>query len=771
MRSLRTGIVIFILVLFSPFANGQQCSYFISGKVTDTSGLPISKAQVSITNKQVITDKLGKYIITNICPGDYVISCTTDSGLSLSKLIKVNGDVQLNFILQGVTNDLKEVVVNGQKEKELGTLNTVGLNNRQYFEATGKTLAESLKNIPGLNSIQTGPSISKPVIHGLHSNRVLILNNGIRQEGQQWGSEHAPEIDPFTASHISVVEGAASIRYGSDALAGVVILEPAQLPLNKKIGGDVNLVGASNGRMGAASGMLEGAADKQLEGLQWRLQGTLKRAGNFKTASYYLKNTGLAEDDYSGTLAYRKKNYGFNAYYSRYNSKMGIFEGSHVGNINDLYAAFARSKPITASYFSYKIDRSYQQVTHDLLKLSTYYLFKNQGKAEIIYARQSDLRNEYDIELPYSNDPAVLNAPQISFKIKTHTLDALYYQPVKNNFSGTWGLNGITQGNVFRGIRYLVPNFRNYGTGIFGIEKYNKDKWTVEAGLRYDYRWLRVYRRNDNSLFVYNNTHTYQNVTASIGSTFQATEHFSISANTGTAWRAPSVNELYIKGIHLSAASYEVGDSTLKSERSFNTSVSFKYNTEKLFAQINIYDNEINNFIYARPSLQPITLVSGTYPMFTYTQADVRLRGLDAEIDYTFLKKLTLISKTSLVRAFNKTIHDYLVFMPADRFDNALKYSWVSGKKIKQPYISLQYVKVSRQNRVPPNSDYVAPPPGYGLLNSSMGCDLQAGKHFLNINFSVDNLTNVAYRDYLNRYRYYADDLGVSFVLRTKLSF
>jgi iron complex outermembrane receptor protein len=762
MISLRTGVPVLFLILFSQYVYSQQCNYSITGKITGKSGLGLPGARISIAgNKQVIADRNGGYTINNICAGDYIISCVIDTGLPVTKTVKVAGNIQLDFVLQELSTDLKEVVISSTREKELSTLNTVGLNNKQLFQSTGKTLGESLKSIPGLNSIQTGPSISKPVIHGLHSNRVLILNNGIRQEGQQWGSEHAPEIDPFTAAHVSVIEGAASIRYGSDALAGVVILEPAALPTDKKIGGDVNLVGASNGRMGAVSGMLDGAVD----GFQWRAQGTLKRAGNFKTADYYLKNTGIAEDDYSGTLAYHKTNYGFNAFYSRYHSKMGIFDGSHVGNIQDLYAAFNRPKPITASYFSYKINRSYQQVTHDLLKLNSYYQFKNQGKMEIIYARQTDLRNEYDIDLPYSDDPAVLAAPQISFKIKTHTLDLLYHQPDKNNFSGTWGMSGITQGNVFKGIRYLVPNFRNYGAGIYGIEKYTKDKWTLEAGLRYDYRWLKVYRRNDNSLFVYNNTSIYQNVTASIGATWHATEHFSVSANTGTAWRAPSVNELYIKGIHLSAASYELGDSTLRSERSFNTSISFKYNTEKLFAQLNIYDNEINNFIYAKPSLQPITLVSGTYPMFTYTQANVRLRGLDAEADYTFLKNFTLISKTSLVRAFNKSIHDYLVFMPADRFDNALKYTWLSK------YVSLQYVKVSRQTRVPPNSDYVAPPPGYGLLNSSFGMDLQAGKHILNIDFSVDNLTNVAYRDYLNRFRYYADDLGISFVLRTKLTF
>ena len=280
-----------------------------------------------------------------------------------------------------------------------------------------------------------------------------------------------------------------------------------------------------------------------------------------------------------------------------------------------------------------------------------------------------------------------------------------------------------------------------------------------------------MYRRNDNSLDVYHETHTYNNATASVGATWQATPGFSVSANTGTAWRTPSVSELYIKGIHLSAASYELGDSTLKSERSLNTNLSFKYTSARLFAQVNLYDNEINNYIYAKPALQGITLVSGTYPVFNYTQANVRLRGLDAEINYTFLTSFTIIAKAAIVRGFNKSIHDYLVFMPADRLDNTIRYKLPDSKHFLQNYVSLQYVHVATKTRVPPNSDHVAPPPGYGLLNYSMGTDLPLKKHLLNISFTVENLTNVAYRDYLNRFRYYADDLGINFILRTKMNF
>lgn len=668
---------------------------------------------------------------------------------------------------------LHEVIIQGSgpAAKPIATATQVELKSVQLFQTRGNSLGESLKSIPGLNSIQTGPAVSKPVIHGLHSNRVLILNNGVRQEGQQWGSEHAPEIDPFTADHISIIEGAASIRYGSDAMAGVVLLEPRALPENKLLGGTVDLIGASNGRMGALSATLEGAGTHRLEGLQWRVLGTFKRAGNFRTAHYYMENTGLQEGDYAATLAYHRKQYGLSAYYSSYNTKLGVFSGSHVGNLQDLDSAFARPRPITPSYFSYRIGRSYQVVHHDLFKANGYYNFNNGGKMELVFARQKDLRQEYDVDYPYSSDPAVLNAPQISFQIITHTADLLYHTPDKGPFHTLLGLSGSTQGNVFSGLRYLVPNFRNYSGGVYAIEKYTHGKLTLEAGLRYDYRWLRVYRRDETTLYLYQNTHTYANATATGGATYQLGGRFSVNANIGTAWRAPSVNELYINGIHLSAASYERGDSTLQSERSINTTLSFKYTAPRLFVQVNLYNNQINHYIYAKPLLQSIHIISGTYPLFQYTQQDVRLRGVDAEADWDFTKHFTLVSKAAVVRGFNKSIHDWLVFMPADHFDNQLQYHFTSGNTWLQPYVSLQYAYTARQSRVPPNSDYVAPPAAYGLWNASLGSDIAIGKRTLRADLTVNNLTNVAYRDYLNRFRYYTDDLGASIVLRLSTSF
>lgn len=780
-----------MLTLWAAVQTNAQCGAKVSGHILRTGSqekLPGVTLFIKETGRYILSDSTGAYKVDSLCPGTYTLVLTATGYEPYESHIVVDGagagkgrragkggstdntrDVHRDLWLHPDTRQLQTVQVLGEKKTDIHTAATAQLSGQQLFQASGQTLGESLKSVPGLNSIQTGPSISKPVIHGLHSNRILILNNGVRQEGQQWGTEHAPEIDPFIADRITIIKGAASVRYGSDALVGVLLVEPRGLHPEKDLEGEANMVAGTNGRSGGMSALFQGKGP--FDGFSWRAQGTLKKAGNFSTAHYYLKNTGLEEEDFSLTAGYKKGHFGTEAYYSQFHNKVGIFEGSHVGNVADLDSAFKRSRPITPSYFSYDIARTYQQITHKLLKVSSSYTFHNGGKIEAQFSDQRNKRDEYDIDLPYSTDPNILKMPQISFQIGTQSLDLLYHAPARHNFSGMYGISGFTQGNVFRGIRYLVPNFRNYNGGAFAIERWSKDKLTLEAGVRYDYRWLRVYRINNTTLATYHNTSTYQNVTGTIGASYRVNDKLSFTANIGTAWRAPSVNELYIDGIHLSAASYEKGDSSLRSERSYDFTVSGKYESERFLADITLYDNIINDFIYARPSLTPITLISGTYPLFNYTQANVNLKGADAELRYKLLRRLSLDSKISLVRGWNKSIHDWLIFMPADRFDNSIRLDLGGWGATRGWYISTGLLTVLKQTRTPPNSDYVPPPNGYTLLNASLGFEWPWKKQQLNIDLAGYNLTNVAYRDYLNKFRYYADDLGINVVLRARLRF
>ena len=128
----------------------------------------------------------------------------------------------------------------------------------------------------------------------------------MRLEGQQWGSEHAPEIDPFMAQKLSVIKGASSLQYGSDAIGGVILVEPNHLPSTPGIGGEFNFAGYSNNAEGNFSATLEGNHAK-VPALSWRVQGTYKRGGNVRSPNYWQKNTGVEEGDFSATLGWKKE--------------------------------------------------------------------------------------------------------------------------------------------------------------------------------------------------------------------------------------------------------------------------------------------------------------------------------------------------------------------------------------------------------------------------------------------------------------------------------
>jgi len=773
------GVLVLLLVC-SAQAQKTGCGLTLRGRIAgaDSSGLGGIQAaiQVAKTNNGTITDSAGGFLFTNLCPGKLEIIITSLGYRTVDTVVRIKQNAQIGFTLVPAPKQLSNVTVTGEviHRDQISTAVKTTLTGQALQETRGLSLGESLKGITGVNSLQTGPSISKPIIHGLYSNRILIMNNGIRQEGQNWGNDHAPEIDPFIATKVTVVKGAASIRYGSDAIGGVILLDPKDMSRQPgTTDGEVNLVGMSNGQVGVASAMLEGAAGGKLDGLSWRAQGTVKRAGNAQAATYYMGNTGFMEDDYSGTLQYNKKNFGTELYYSRFDTKIGIASATHIGTLADLYEAFARSEPAVKADFSYDIGRPYQTVNHQLVKASGFINLKDFGKIETTYAFQEDIRKEYDADVSFNDSIARLNLPDLYFKLFTNTADVIWQHPaIKKKIVGSIGVNYITHGNSQQGTGYteLIPNFVDYGGGAFVIEKYEANKWTFEAGVRYDYKWLRAYKVNPTSLAVETPTYNWGNTTVNAGASYRFSQHFSSTFNFGSAWRAPQAIELFANGIHQSAASYERGDSSLQLEKAYNSSLGLKYSDDHFEAELVGYVNYFHDYIYLKPDSVPIVTIQGAFPSFTYTQAPEALfTGFDISLSYNFLNHFTVVSKTSIVRARNLTEHDWLINIPADRFDNSIRYNLRSWGRVNDFFIGISNLAVAKQTRVPPKSDYVPPPAGYILWGVEAGCTVPVHKLPVNISCTVTNLANVSYRDYLNRFRYFLNDLGRNVALRIKV--
>lgn len=759
--------VCLLVIVVHGLALGQDCRLTIKGRILDENSIDALDGANVVwveTEQNVQTDSKGRFVLSNLCAGRVTLAITHIGCETSLFSFQLTNDTSLKVKLNHKEEHLNEVEVLQHRKESHVTQQVEQLEGAALRKLKGLTLGETLRKFPGITTLNTGATIAKPVIHGLHSNRVLILNNGVRQESQQWGTEHAPEIDPFIAKQITVVKGANSLRYGSDAMGGVILIDPAALPSSPGIGGEFNAAVYSNNAEVDLSAMLEGNPAK-VAPLSWRVQGTFRQGGNSRTPNYWLKNTGVQEGNFSVAGGWKKVNYGVEVFYSFFKTQIGIFSAAHFHNLTDLEQAITSTVPRELSGFTYKIDRPYQDILHQLAKTKIYFNTGKAGDMSIVFALQHNKRTEYDKHKPLGDND---NRPGFQFAIQTISADINWeHQPTKG-FSGVIGFNGTTQTNNYS-YGYFIPGFWNFAGGLFAVERWNYRKVELEAGVRLDYRWLQAYlpqnRGGEKPI------RQWLVPSGSIGLDYHITENLKWNINIASAWRAPQVSELYADGVHHGAASFERGNADLKQEMSLDLSTSFQTSFSWLTATVGFYQYFIQDFIYAKPSLTSQLTIRGAYPAFDYTPANVSLTGGDVDLTIKPYRGIELTNRISLLRAWNRTANEWLIMMPPQRFEHGLRYTFRDFKPVKGLYVGASAQIVLQQKLAPKNQDYLPPPSGYWLLNMEAGASFAIRQQFIHLNLVVNNALNTVYRDYLNRFRYFADERGLNVSLKIAVPF
>jgi iron complex outermembrane receptor protein len=744
----------------------------LSGTVRDSvTGKPIEEAVVFVEGLKLGTssDKNGAYRLGHVPTGKQTIICRClGYGVVRVVLTFTEEDAVRDFLLPPNDITLPGVVVSGERQGELPSAgnSVVTLSTADVTKLRGQTLAATLESVPGITTLQTGPSISKPVIRGLHSERVVVLNAGVPQEGQQWGGEHAPEIDPFAPSRIEVVKGAAGVEYGAGAIGGVIKIEPRKLRDAPGYSGLVTLNGFSNNRQGAGSLLLEGAPE-WLPGVAVQAQGSVRKAGNSSAPTYVMGNTSFSELDGAITVGYKTEGSSLEAYYSLFSTELGIYRGSHIGSISDLERAIAAGGPLAHYDFSYDIIPPKQNISHELFSLRGEHQFPSLGRLEVQFGRQSNHRQEYDAYRFFNNIQQLPTRAAFDLTLTTYTIDVkLVHNPV-GNVVGAFGVSGERQGNVGVGSTFLIPNFRAYSGAVFARESWNQGALTVDAGARFDYRWMRVYAFDPKNIAQIDLQ--YDNVSAALGATYDFSSGWSLGAGLETAYRPPGINELYSNGVHHGTAEYERGDPALVPERSYSLETTLTHLGETTRGEISLYANSIRNFIYLFPEPAPVLTLRGAFPAFSYNQTNALLYGVDGYFDWHITHWFTLDGTVSITRGDNRVTGEPLYQMPADRVRITGSIFIPSTDMFHSTYIDITGTLVARQNRFQPGIDYVDPPPGYSLLDAGVGSEVVLGGETVRVNLSVKNVFNTSYRDYLSRFRYYIDEPGRDFVLRVQV--
>lgn len=757
--------IFYLLIFCGVLSYGQES---LRLKIEDESKQPLTGAVIHFLGKHYISDAQGNVAIANLKSGTYPLKVSYLGFEDFQTRIKVP-TTSLPYVITMTesVNELSEIVVASRKGTTHRNTVVQVVDKDDLQRKSGESLAQLLATVRGVSMIQTGATIAKPVIHGLHSNRILILNNEVRQEGQQWGADHAPEIDPAMANRIAVVKGAEAVRYGSDALGGVVLLSPDKLPYGDALHGEVSPSFSSNGRKMATSLTLETAVPN-LPQWAWRVQASGKRSGDVQTADYHLNNTAQQERNFSVATGVEKEQWGVEAFYSRYHNETGIFYGSHIGNLDDLLVRFEIGRPLTVYPFSYQIEAPKQEIVHHLLKVKGFARFPSAGKLTAQYAYQDDIRKEFNVRrLDRTRIPA------LHMNLSTHSLDVSW-----ENHYGQWksqlGASASHQVNYNTpgtGVVPVIPNFASVGYGAFAIQKYDGGDWEAEGGLRYDYKTLNA-DGYDSFSQRYGGNHTFHNITYSLGGSCRLSEKWSATSNLGVAWRSPHVSELYSNGLHHGAGTYDIGDKHLQSETGVKWINSVKYQAEKWSFTADFFAQLIKNYIFDAPTGETKTLFSGVYPIFRYAQADAFFRGADMQLSYAFLPNCRYGLQASVVYANELKTRKYFPFIPSERISQEIAFELPQWEGFREVYFSAKHRFVAKQTRFNPEQELVNDTPdAYHLFDVGLGGKLPFGKQKIAVHLSVENVLDKLYKEYTNRFRYYAHDLGRNIQLRVVYSF
>ena len=761
MRILLSTVALFISTL--TFA---QQGVNVSGKIinAETSAV-IPHVFLNIGQQiTVLSNHNGEFQFHNVPKGTLNMDITHIAFKTKKISLDIDKDTVLNIYLEP-----KSIVIDEVDVQKTSTTN--GLKQVQRNESQGKNLAEVLSDIAGVSILKTGTTIAKPMINGLFGNRIILLNNGVRHESQQWGLDHAPEIDPFTQQKITILKNTEALRYGADALGGLVKMEQKEIIQNKILAGNIHMGANSNGRGGYINTQLEGTKNQ----LSYRAGITGIKSGNLKTPDYYIGNTGKTELNGNLLLEYHKEKQHFSIYFSQFGTELGIFQGAHVGTKDDILARIAWGRPFDHYNFSYNIASPKQKVSHQLAKLSYSYHLTENKIIESTYSLQRNHRREYDLRRVESDD-----TPMADIVLTTQQFEAIY-----KNLNSQIGISGSLQVNnniAGTGTTPITPNFDNHNVAVFAGHKITYGDHYIDFGARYDYKYFDAagYRYDYNnpnsdgsvSQYLLTDQRHFHNFSGILGHSLNIQPNLTWKSNLSLAWRAPSASELYSDGIHHGTGTYEIGDIKLKSEQGYKWSNSMAYTSSWLAFHADLYGQLIHNYIYSTPNPDSVRqTIRGTFPIFEYKQDNALFYGMDIQADIKLNPQLIYEFTFSSVRAKNTTQDSYLPYIPADRLNHSITYHFLE-KENRNTYLKVKHHYQAKQNRYEPDSDFSSPPASYHTLDFIANTSWKfSNSKSINVLLSIENVLNKAYKDYLDRFRYYTHSIGRNTAIKINYTF
>ncbi len=716
----------------------------IKGSVTDENSTPVFGADIYIEQLHLGTtsDESGLFELNNIPNGTHKLSIsfvgfnTENIELNITseeKILEISLTPSVfhmdEVILSAPFNKLQSENVMKIESKSIETLKKSG----------APTLMQSISNIPGVSEITTGTGIGKPVIRGLSGNRVLVYTQGVRLENQQFGNEHGLGMNDSGIESVEVIKGPASLLYGSDALGGVLYLNPEKFAYQNQTKVDLSQAFFSN-TLGSNTSLGFKTSKKKIK--------FIARGGFNSHADYQIPdgdrvtNTRFTEKDFKTGLGFNLDQFVTEFRYNYNQSEIGIPEG------------------IEQQTTSRSVALPYQDLNTHILSLHNHF-YLNKSKIDLNLGYTVNNRKEFEDEHGHEGEEPEVAVDEVAhedeeaaldMKLKTFSYDLKYNLAKMGQFETIAGIQGMYQENQNFGEEILIPDAITNDVGIMVTSTLAiNDKSSLQGGVRYDQRALSSSSfakedPNDHSqeIIIDGLDRSFSNVTFSLGYKNLFFEKIITRINVASGFRAPNLAELTSFGVHHGSNRFEIGNPDLVSEQNFQFDLSLEYANRHIELFANGFYNNLNNYIFANPSGNVIE----DYQVYEYVQSDANLYGGEFGVhfhphpfDWLHLESTyeTVIGEQSN--------GDYLPLIPANKWANTVRVEIKGTETFNDIYAALVLDSFLEQDKVSLNETVT---PGYNLLHLRMGANLSFEKINIGMNLGFNNILDETYIAHLS---------------------
>jgi iron complex outermembrane receptor protein len=714
-----------------------QDLYTLPGKVVDETGEALIGANVFFPEleKGTVTGVTGDFLITELPLGRFTLQVSFVGYETEVSNVWVGADTDpLEIRLHATIIEGGEVVISGGRHsaQHENAIKIELLNASELKQIGSPTLVGNLVEIPGVDMISRGGSVTTPVIRGLSTSNILVLNNGFRMENYQFSADHPYLIDGNGLERVEVIKGPASLLYGSDAIGGVINLVQDKPAPPQSVTGDADVKYFSN-----TAGIEGSLGVKGNHGpLTWGI------GGGYRSHKDYMAGDGTAVPNsrFNGgslkaTVGVRGKSNLHRLAYEYQQLKPGV--------VNEASAALVRSNDRRNEVW-------YQDLDNHLL-MSRNQFFLHPFKLQANFSYQHNHRRLIASEPEHSN---------VDMQLGTFSYDLRGSLVTSDVSEFTLAVQGLSQANRNNEAENRVlPDYRMNDLAVFGLVQHDfTNNVHLQVGFRFDNRFLDVPEQektghsheeeeephdpdgHEEELMPALNKY-YGNFSGSLGVTWQLAEGLLLRGNLASAYRAPNVAELTQDGEH--GVRYEQGNRDLRSQRNYELDASIHFHRERIMLDLAAYYNQISQYIFLGYTTD--TTEEGL-PVFRYVQDDASIYGLEGIAEFLPFKWLSIKASYNYTRG-KRTQGGNLPFIPHNRLRSEIRY--MPGCIIKKGQVYLKFgSELAFQQDHPALLETVSE--AYHLLHAGIGISIPVQGRSLNCDIQVRNMLGKSYTDHLS---------------------